>query len=225
MVEYRRNLCRALLQKLVLEFGEKFSEEEIKKECNTLSTYFKQEKQKELLSKPSVAGTDQVFKSNWEHLDQMVFLETTPHVDDSLSTLEQDENLKSPPSKKAKSFQESDAKAALWTALANSLNSQTSSLQANIAGTQEKSQNTLAERAKLFGETVADNLLQCDPKDWTMLKKTIFDLFYNYEQGILNGTQQSLPFNANSFAFPAFSSLNQHNIYNSILSPSSNSSD
>ena len=92
--------------------------------------------------------------------------------------------------KKAKSSQESDAKAALWTALANSINSQTSSLQANIAGTQEKSENTLAERAKLFGEIVADNLLQCDPKDWTMLKKKIFDLFYDYEQGILNGAQQ-----------------------------------
>ena len=63
----------------------------------------------------------------------MVFLETMPDVDDSLNTLEQDKNLKSLPSKKTKSSQESDAKATLWTALANSLNSQTSSLQANIA--------------------------------------------------------------------------------------------
>ena len=117
-------------------------------------------------------------------------------------------------------------------------------MQANIAGTQEKSQNTLAERAKLFGETVADNLLQCDLKDWAMLKKKIFDLFYDYEKGILNGAQQSLSINANSFAFPAVSPLTQHNshlpqpnmmlansshnqrnIYNSIISPSSNSSD
>ena len=117
-------------------------------------------------------------------------------------------------------------------------------MQANIGGTQEKSQNTLAERAKLFGETVADNLLQCDLKDWAMLKKKIFDLFYDYEKGILNGAQQSLSSNANSFAFPAVSPLTQHNshlpqpnmmlansshnqrnIYNSIISPSSNSSD
>ena len=69
----------------------------------------------------------------------MFLLETTLDVVDSLNTLEQDENLKSPPSKKVKYFQESDAKAALWTALANSLNSQTSNLQANIAGTEEKS--------------------------------------------------------------------------------------
>ena len=42
MVEYRdRNLHCALLQKLVLEFDEKFSEEEIKKVWNTLSTYYK----------------------------------------------------------------------------------------------------------------------------------------------------------------------------------------
>ena len=101
MVEYRdRNPHRAFLQKLVLEFDEKFSEKEIKKELNTLSTYYKREKQKELLSKPSGAGTDQVFKSNWEHLDQMLFLETTPDVNDSLNTLKQDKNLKSPPSKK-----------------------------------------------------------------------------------------------------------------------------
>ena len=132
-------------------------------------------------------------------------------MDDSLNTLEQDQNLKSPSSEKAKSSQESDPKAALWTALANSLNFRTYSLQANIAGTQEKSQNTPVERAKLFGETVADNLLQCDAKDWTMLKKKIFDLFYNYEQGILNSAQQSLLNNANSFAFPAFSPLTQHN--------------
>ena len=65
------------------------------------------------------------------------------------------------------------AEAALWTARANSLHSQTSSSEANIAGTQEKSLNTLAERAKLFGETVADNFLQCDSIDWTMLKKNI----------------------------------------------------
>ena len=109
---------------------------------------------------------------------------------------------------------------------------------------QSLTKNALAERTKLFGETAADNLLQCEPKDWTMLKKKIFDLFYDYQQGILNGTQQSLPFNANSFALPAFSPLTQHNshlpqtnmilansshnqrnIYNSIISPSSNSSD
>ena len=121
----------------------------------------------------------------------MFFLETMPDVVDSLNALEQDENLKSPPSKKVKSFQESDAKAALWTALANSLNSQTSNLQANIAGTEDKSENNLAERVKLFGETVADN--------------------QDYEQGIVNGAQQSLPIKANSFAFPAFSPLTQHN--------------
>ena len=105
MVEYRDwDLRRALLQKLVLEFDKKFFEEEIKKEWNTRSTYYKRDNKKELLSKPSGAGTGQIFKSNWEHLDQMVFLETTPDVDDSLNTLEQDEDMKSPPSKKSKIF-------------------------------------------------------------------------------------------------------------------------
>ena len=51
----------ALYFKNLFEFDEKLSEEEIKKEWNTLSAYYKREKQKELLSKPSGAGTDQVF--------------------------------------------------------------------------------------------------------------------------------------------------------------------
>ena len=37
---------------------------------------------------------------------------------------------------------------------------------------------TLVERANLIGEVVTDNLLECDPKDWSMLRKRIFE----YEQ-------------------------------------------
>ena len=74
-------------------------------------------------------------------------------------------------------------------------------MQTNIAGTQEKPQNTLAEHAKLFGETVADNLLKSNPKDWTMFKKKIFDLFYDYEQIIVNGAQQSVPITQTALHF------------------------
>ena len=52
-------------------------------------------------------------------------------------------------------------------------------------------QRKVAERANLFGKIVADNLLQCDPKDWTLIRKKIFDLFFDYKQG--NLTPRSTP--------------------------------
>ena len=63
----------------------------------------------------------------------------------------------------------------------------------------KKGENSLAERAKLFGKTVADNLL-----NWTLIKKKIFDLFFDYKQG--NSTPRSTPTtpcnNYGNFAFP-----------------------
>ena len=41
---------------------------------------------------------------------------------------------------------------------------------------------TLVERANLTGKLVVDNLLECDRKDWSMLRKRIFDMFFEYEQ-------------------------------------------
>ena len=180
MVEYRdRNIRCSLIQKLVEQFDEKFTEEDIKKEWNSLLTHYKREKQSEVTSRPSGAGTDDIFNSNWEHFDQMEFLEATPQTDSSINTLEQ-EILTPPVAKRSRLSKKSDAtdpKAVLFTALANSLNTQTTH---NC-----KPQDPLVERANLFGKTVADNLLQCDLKDWTFLKKKIFDLFYEYEQGNL----------------------------------------
>ena len=165
MVEYRDgNIRRSLIQKLVEQFDEKFTEEDIKKEWNSLLTHYKREKQSEVTSRPSGAGKDVIFNSNWEHFDQMEFLEATPETDSSVNTHEQ--NILTPPvAKRSRLSKESDAtdpKAVLYTTLANSLNSQTTH---NC-----KPQDPLVERATLFGKTVADNLLQCDPKDWTFLK-------------------------------------------------------
>ena len=109
----------------------------------------------------------------------MEFFEATSETDSPINTLEQ-EILTPPVAKRSRLSKESDAtdpKAVLYTALANSLNTQTTR---NC-----KPQDPLVERTNLFEKTVADNLLQCDPKDWTFLKKKIFDLFYEYEQGNL----------------------------------------
>jgi len=40
----------------------------------------------------------------------------------------------------------------------------------------------LEKRSELFGKMVADNFLQCDPKDWITLKKKVLHLFFDYEQ-------------------------------------------
>jgi len=69
-------------------------------------------------------------------------------------------------------------------AAANSPNTETTK-KSNEYTTPPPHNNNLVERANLFGSIVADNLLQCDPRDWTFLKKKIFDLFYEYEQGSL----------------------------------------
>ena len=107
MLEYRdRNVRRALIQKLVEEFDEKFTEEDIKKEWNSLLTHYKREKQSENVSRSSGAGKDDVVNSNWEHFHQMAFVEATPEVDSSMSTLEplEKEDAFIPPKVKAKIF-------------------------------------------------------------------------------------------------------------------------
>ena len=62
MVEYiDRNIRCSLIQKLVEQFDEKCTEEDIKKEWNSLLTHYKREKQSEVTSRPSGAGTDYIF--------------------------------------------------------------------------------------------------------------------------------------------------------------------
>ena len=41
---------------------------------------------------------------------------------------------------------------------------------------------TLEDKARRFGQSVADSLLECDPKDWGKVKRKIMDVFCNYEE-------------------------------------------
>ena len=61
-----------------------------------------------------------------------------------------------------KKSQESDSRAALYIALTKSFD-KPNTPQPN-ASESKKGENSLTERENLFGKTVADNLLQCDPK-------------------------------------------------------------
>lgn len=79
----------------------------------------------------------------------------------------------------------------------------------------------MEERAEPFGKMVADSLLQCDPKDWIILKKKVMDMFFDYEQQKANIPQQfSLQLEVFSSMFQQAANINPHG--QGPFSPSSN---
>ena len=70
------------------KFDKKFTEDDIKEEWNVLLTHYRRERQAEKVARSSGAGIDDVFDSNWEHFQQMTFLESTPETNSALSTLD-----------------------------------------------------------------------------------------------------------------------------------------
>ena len=183
LADYRhRNIRRALIQKLCEDLDNKFTEEDIKKEWNVLLTRYRKERQAEKTSRSSGAGVDDVFNSSWEHFEHMTFLETTPETDLAMSTLDKSDDTTPPAPKKPKSSQESEVRAALYTTLAKSFEKPTSPPPSSSE--LKKDGNNLMERANLFSKTVADNLLQCDPKDWTLIKKKKLICFLIMSKGI-----------------------------------------
>ena len=198
--EERETLITFYHTKLCDELDGKFTEEDIKKEWNSLLTRYRKERQAEKTrSRSSGAGVDDVSNSSWEHFEHMTFLETTPETDPVMSALGKSAETTPPAPKKSKPSQESEARAALYIALAKSFEKPSSPPLSSIE--LKKDGNNLTERANLFGKTVADNLLQCDPKDWTLIKKKIFDLFFDYEQGNLTSRNNTAtPFNGFNYA-------------------------
>ena len=87
----------------------------------------------------------------------MTFLESIAEINSPLSTLDKCE-ITPPAPKKSKASQESDARAALYIALAKSFDEPTAPQQNTSES--KKGENILAERTNLFRKTVADNLLQ-----------------------------------------------------------------
>ena len=202
MIEYRdRNIRRALIQKLCKDFDEKFTEDDTRKEWNVFLTPYRCKRQAERVTRSSGEGIDDVFDSNWEHFHQIILLDSTPETNLSFSTLDKCE-ITSPGPIKPIASQESNARAALYTALAKSFDKLTVP-QPNRCES-KKGENSLAERANLFRNTVANNLLKCDTKDWTLIKKKIFDLFFDYEQRNLTprGTLTTPFNNFGNFTFP-----------------------
>ena len=58
------------------------------KEWNVLLTRYRRGRQAEKVTKSSGAGIDDVFDSNWEHFQQITFLESTPETNSPLSALD-----------------------------------------------------------------------------------------------------------------------------------------
>ena len=133
-------------------------------------------------------------------------------VDESLTTL----GVVKPPKKlrvaKNVKVEAEKAKIEMWKALVSLLKSSPQvapSNDDNVANPVHAP--TLVERrVNLIGKLVADNLLECDPKDWSMLRKRIFDMFFEYEQ------QKSLSMQASALKPPTsrvFGFQNDPNIY------------
>ena len=204
--EYRDRVLReSLMTKLSESYDGRFTISELKACWHNTVTYYKTEKKREEASQSSGQASSEVYYSSWEFYNQMDFIDVTCDVDETVSSLDDDSQKAEPPKKKSRAQKASDeqtAKAELWKALANSLNQknnqqelqgeQQGSSKSNYQGQKRssKSESDLEKRAELFGKMVADNLLQCDPKDWILLKKKVMDMFFNYEQQKANIPQQ-----------------------------------
>ena len=77
------------------------------------------------------------------------------------------------------------AKADLWRMLTNQMTHGAS----NTNNFPKQDGFTLEDKARRFGQPIADSLLECDPRDWSRVKK-IMDLFWENEEAKNN--QQSL---------------------------------
>ena len=142
MIEYRgRNIRRALIQKLCDEFDEKFTGDDIKREWNALLTSYRRRRQAKKVPRSSGAGIDDVFDPNWEYFQQMTFLKSTPKINSPLSILDKC-GITPPTLKNSKASQESDARAALYIALAKSFDKPTAP-QPN-ASESKKDENSLS---------------------------------------------------------------------------------
>lgn len=189
LTEYRdRNLRNVLMQKLCSEiFDDKFKEEELKRFWHNLVTTYKREKQREEASACSGSGTSDLYTSSWEHFTTMTFIDVTNNTDESVSTLDEgyQTTLTQPPQKRKRNAlnEEQTAKAELWKVLAAKIGSSSTSenFQPQKSTSSMTSEEKLRERANIFGRTVVDSLMQCEPHHWPMLKKRIMDLFYEYE--------------------------------------------
>ena len=142
----------------------------------------------------------------------MEFVDITEDVDESMDTINSNDLNE-------KASEEQKAKAELWKALTVSLQGNKSSNQTeHTTGIAHSSNNDLEKRAQLFGSMVADSLIQCETKDWALLKKRIMDIFYEYD------LQKAVPINQMPISPVLNYSANQShyqvsNTYTNLLRP------
>lgn len=189
-----RTLRGTLMEKLHEHYESKYTIDEIKQAWHNTLTQYKSEKLREDASKTkSGSGLSEVYISKWQFFDSMEFIDITCGMDETVNTIESNESESTsdpppPAKKKSKAQEKSEERAAkidLWKTIAQTMKAplQPQQLQATVQQPAPVNQpSNLEARANLFGKLVADNLLQCDPNDWTYLKKKVMDLFFDYEQ-------------------------------------------
>ena len=133
--------------------------------------------------KTSLSGSSEVYAPTWTFFDKLSFGDLTLDVNKSLTTLGV---VKSPKKLKVaedKKVEAEKGKIELWKALTSLHKFSPQVVPSNDDNIAYPAHApTLVERANSFSKVVADNLLECDPKDWSMLRKCIFDMFFEYEQ-------------------------------------------
>ena len=114
-----QNIRRLLIHKLVKQFDDKFTEGDIKWEWSRLLSRYKRVKQCQVTftsGTPTDTNTDVIFNPNWEHYEEMIFLEETTQKEEeqeeeeveSTNTSNEEEILPAPTTKRIKFSKEAD---------------------------------------------------------------------------------------------------------------------
>ena len=117
----------------------------------------------------------------------MSFVDVTCNADLSQTSLVPPTSQESQSEKKlSMKEEEQSAKAELWKALVTQLSQGNPHPQNEVGSQRKQGLASLEERAHLFACPVTNSFLQCDKKDWALIKKKVMDLLFEWEQQKLN---------------------------------------
>ena len=111
----------------------------------------------------------------------MPFVGATCNVNPSQTPLDPPDSQKQQSKEKKLPIKEKEpyTKMEFWKALLMQLSQNNPHPRNEVGGHRKDGQISLEERTHLLGRTVTDGLLQCDRKDWVLIKKKVMNLFFD----------------------------------------------
>uniref|UniRef100_A0A0K2UQC6 Homeobox protein cutlike [Musca domestica] n=1 Tax=Lepeophtheirus salmonis TaxID=72036 RepID=A0A0K2UQC6_LEPSM len=198
------NVRNKLLSQFAIDLGDKMDTEELKMEWHSLYQIFKREKEKILKSRQCGSAT----VSNWSFFTEMDFLNKLNDelTIDSVTFTENILNYNnltshdyystngSSNSKKRKTSQGLDD---IQIKEESNRSISPDLVDVNHHFYENTNQSKflepfVTENAHIFGKMVSSNLLQYDPKYWSMLKKKIMEVFVDFEENNAGAFRQSM---------------------------------